>query len=143
MTNVTAAILCAQVDKVGELVEMRRKNARLYNSFLKGVKGIRLPIEEKWAKNVYWMYAIVVEDSFSVSRDELMKRLFEKGIQTRQFFMGMHEQPHLRKFADGKYPVTKYISKRGLYLPSSSHLKKEEIKYVCEAIKEISERNEI
>jgi perosamine synthetase len=137
MTNVAAAIGSAQMDKIDKFVEMRRENAKIYNSLLKGVEGIKTPIEEPWAKNVYWMYSILLEDSFPLKREELMKKLSENGIQTRTFFMGMHEQPFLRKFAKGRYPVTEYISKRGLYLPSSSHLKREQIEFICNTIKRL------
>jgi len=48
---------------------------------------------KEWAKNVYWMYFILVEDGFGMSRDELMKELEKWGIETRTFFIPMHEQP--------------------------------------------------
>ena len=139
MTNVAAAIGSAQMDKIEKLVEMRRENAKIYNSLLKDVKGIKTPIEEPWAKNVYWMYSILLEDSFPLKREEFMQKLSENGIQTRTFFVGMHEQSFLRKFAKGEYPVTEYISKRGLYLPSSSHLKREQIEFICNTIKKIKQ----
>ena len=60
---------------------------------IKDVKGIRLPVEKEWAKNVYWMYSILVEDEFGMSRDELMEELEKKGVETRRFFIPMHEQP--------------------------------------------------
>lgn len=139
MTNITAAIGSAQMDKVEKLVDMRRNNAKLYNSLLEDVKGIKIPIEESWAKNVYWMYSILLEDSFPIKREDFMQKLLEKGIQTRTFFIGMHEQPFLRRFATGEYPITEYISKRGLYLPSSSHLKKEEVEFICNTIKRLKQ----
>lgn len=106
----------------------------------KDVKGITLPIEKEWAKNVYWMYSILVEDEFGMSRDELMKEkeLEKKGIETRTFFIPMHEQPVFQKrglFKGESYPVAEELSRKGLYLPSSSGLKEEEIRYICEMIK--------
>ena len=136
MSNLHAAIGSAQMDKVEKLVEMRRNNAKLYNELLQDVKGIRLPIEEPWAKCVYWMYNILLEDNFPMSRERFMDELFGKGIQARTFFYGMHEQLFIMPKGE-RFPVTEYISRRGLYLPSSSHLKKEEIEYICNTIKEI------
>lgn len=67
-----------------------------------------------------------------------MDELEKIGIETRPFFIPMHRQPVLRKMGlfDGEsYSVAEEISEKGMHLPSSSGLKKEEIKYICEAIK--------
>ena len=58
MTNIQAAIGLAQFERMDELSERKRRKADLYNSLLKDVKGITLPVEKEWAKNVYWMYSI-------------------------------------------------------------------------------------
>ena len=140
MTNIQAAIGLAQFEKIDELAEMRRQNAHRYNEYLKDVEGIRLPVEKEWAKNVYWMYSILIEDEFGMSRDELMDRLMEYGIDTRTFFVPMHEQPVFRNmglFEGERHPVAEELSRTGMYLPSSSGLKEEEIRYICDAIEEI------
>lgn len=142
MTNIQAATGLAQFEKIDKLVEMRRGNAHLYNEYLKNVEGIRIPVEKEWAKNVYWMYSILIEDEFGMSRDELMKKLREKGIDTRIFFIPMHQQLVFQKmglFKEESYPVAEDISRKGIYLPSGSGLKEEEIKFICDAIKDIKE----
>lgn len=146
MTNVQAAIGLAQLERIGELVAMRRRNAVLYNSLLKNVNGIRTPPEEPWAKNVYWMYGVLVGDEFGMTMPQLREKLQQKGIETRTFFIGMHKQPVYRaggdkRFPDctGSYPVSDELEKRGFYLPSSSHLTKEQITEVAEAIKSLQE----
>ena len=109
----------------------------------KDVEGIRLPIENKWAKNVYWMYSILIEDELGTSRDELMNKLEKKGIETRTFFIPMHEQPVFQDmglFKEERYPVAEEQARTGMYLPSSSGLKEEVIRYICEAIKDIDKR---
>jgi perosamine synthetase len=137
MSNLHASIGSAQMDKIDRLVEMRRNNAKHYNELLRDVRGIKLPTEESWAKNIYWMYSIVLEDSFPMSREKFMDELYRKGIQTRTFFLGMHEQPFLMHSGE-RYPVTEWISRRGLYLPSSSHLQYYQMEFICNAIKELS-----
>ena len=142
MTNIQAAIGLAQFERIDELVEMRRRNAHLYNGYLKDVVGVTLPVEKEWAKNVYWMYSILVEDEFGMSRDELMKKLEEKGIETRTFFIPMNEQLVFQErglFNGESYPVAEELSRKGMYLPSSSGLKEDEIKYICDVIKGIKE----
>jgi perosamine synthetase len=90
------------------------------------------------------MYGIVVHpEEFGKTRGELMQNLKEKGIDTRYFFKPMHNQKLLRKFSvedEGDYPVTEWLSQNGFYLPSSSGLKPEDIKYVCQKIKGIHQK---
>lgn len=139
MTNIQAAIGLAQLENIDRLVEMRRKNAQLYNKLLKGVPGITLPVEKKWAKNVYWMYCIVIENEFGMSRDELMAFLRQKGVDTRTFFIPMHVQPAFKNiglFEGEHYPVSERLAEKGLYLPSGSGLTEEQISTVCEAVKQ-------
>jgi perosamine synthetase len=140
MTNLQAAIGLAQFERIEELVEMRRTNAKLYNRLLKDIPGIQLPVEEKWAKNVYWMYSILVEPEYGLSRNELMTELQSRGIETRAFFIPMNKQPvfsNMGWYQHECYPIAEDISQKGLYLPSSSGLKASEVNYVCNAILDI------
>lgn len=135
MTNLQAAVGVAQLNKIEKFIEIKRKNAELYNSLLREIDGITLPPEMSWAKNVYWMYSILIdEEKFGINRDKLMKELEKEGIETRPFFYPMHTlPPHFRK---EKYPVAEFLSKRGINLPSAVTLKKEEVEYICQKIKE-------
>jgi len=140
MTNIQAAIGLAQFERIDELAAKRRKNARLYNDLLKSIAGITIPVEKEWAKNVYWMYSILVTDEFGITRDELMDKLMEKGIDTRAFFLPMHQQPALNNiglFAGERYPVAEDLSRKGMYLPSSTGLSEDEIRHICRVIKEV------
>jgi len=102
-----------------------------------------LPIEKKWAKNVYWMYGVLLEKNLGVGRDELMEFLAKEGIGTRAFFEPMNRQPVFKKiglFKQEKYPVAEDWGNRGLYLPSSSGLTEEKIKHIAEKIKKFFRR---
>lgn len=139
MTNIQAAIGVAQLEKLSEMVEIKRKNAMLYNSLLKEIDGIVLPPEVKWAKNVYWMYSILVNDKFGISRNELIVKLGEAGIDTRPFFYPIHIQPPYKGHT-GKFPVAEELSRKGVNLPSSVTLKREDIEYITSKIKEFAGR---
>lgn len=146
LTNLQAAVGLAQLMQVDKFVKARRRNARLYNRLLKNVKGLRLPIEKEWAKNVYWMYGVVVEKEFGISRDELMDALSKKKIGTRAFFVPMHQQPVFRKmglFRGESYPVAEDLGRRGLYLPSGSGLMRNQINEVCSVLKELSRKHDV
>jgi perosamine synthetase len=141
MTNIQAAIGVAQMEYANELVEARIKNAKLYNNLLKDVGGITLPPKKEWVKNVYWMYGILIGKEFGVAVPEIRDALLKRGIDTRTFFIPMHKQPvYLNNkklnFPDcsGLYPVADMLSEKGFYLPSSSSLKKDQIKQICEIL---------
>ena len=145
LTNIQAAIGLAQLEKIEKYVNARRSNAKYYNNLLRSVKGIRTPPEAKWAKNVYWMYGILVQEDFGISMPKFRDDLYKKGIDTRTFFIGMHKQPAYQgndeMFPDisGNYPISDELERKGCYLPSSSHLTKEEIAKIVDTIKTIKE----
>jgi perosamine synthetase len=130
MTNLQAAIGCAQLRKFGEFVEMRRQNAARYNDRLsEAAEFIQLPVERSWATNCYWMYGVVLSDACQLSRDEVTSKLREQGIDTRPFFHPMHRQPIFE--STYSLPISERLGQRGFYLPSSSHLSEGEIDYIA------------
>jgi perosamine synthetase len=136
MSGLQAAFGLAQLQHIDEFVSIRRNNAKLYNSLLSEPKGkITLPPEAPWAKNVYWMYSILIQDSFGISREDLMRSLELEGIQTRTFFYPIHVQPiYAKRHQEEKFPVADELSKKGINLPSGNNLTTDEIIYVCECI---------
>lgn len=120
MTNIQAAIGLAQFERIDELAEMRRRNAHPYNEYPEDVFGVCLPVGKEWAKNVYWMYSILIEDGFGMSGDELMDRLMgHYGVDTRTFFVPMHEQPVFQDmglFEGGRHPVAEELARTGMYV---------------------------
>ena len=134
MPNILAAMGCAQLENIDEYIKIKRENAAYYNELLKDIKGIALPIEKEWAKNVYWLYSIVVEDEYGINRDQLIKILAENRIESRPFFIPVHEMPPYVDCKHGDLSVTEELSRKGINLPSSVGLTKEEIEKVCEVI---------
>lgn len=131
MTNMQAAIGLAQTEQMGGFVENRRRNAALYTEYLQEIPGIVTPPEAAWAKNVFWMYSILVEDEFGMTRDQLRAYLARNGIETRTFFIPMHLQPiYYEAFKGQRYPVSEMLCQRGFYLPSASSLTAQQIKYI-------------
>ncbi len=136
LTNMQAAVGLAQTEQMDKFVSWRRENAALYTSLLRDVPGLTTPVEEPWAQNVYWMYGVLVEDEFGISRDELRLRLAARGIETRTFFIPMHLQPiYYADYKGERYPVAEDLCRRGLYLPSASSLTRREIECVVDAVK--------
>lgn len=132
LTNIQAAIGLAQLERIEQTIEIKRRNAKLYNLLLKDVEGITLPVEESWAKNVYWMYSILVEKDYKLKRDELMIKLKNKGIDTRPFFSPVHKMPYLDEGL--KLPVAEELGEKGINLPSSINLTKEQIETITSVL---------
>ncbi len=135
LTNIQAALGVAQLENVEKLVEKKRWIGQTYNKKLEGIPGIILPIEKKWAKNVYWMYGIVLEESTGIDAEEFAKKLKILGVGTRPFFLGMHKQPVFEKmslFKGEDCPVAERIARQGLYLPSGLTLTEDDIDFVVE-----------
>ena len=141
MTNMQAAVGLAQTERFEFLVNCRRNNAKYYGKSLAGVPGLVLPPEKSWAKNVFWMYAILVQPAFGMSRDELRGKLAEYGIETRTFFIPIHLQPiYFKNYGHQSFPVAEMLCERGMYLPSASTLTPEDIRFVAQCIKKIHAR---
>ena len=137
MPNVLAAIGLAQLERADVYLEARRSNAVRYNALLGGQSGIVTPPELSWTTNSYWMYSIMIDESFGISRDQVMAGLKAAGIETRSFFVSMHRQPALAKFGcdvSGTYPVTDELAQKGLYLPSTAGLTDAQIARIAEAL---------
>jgi perosamine synthetase len=138
LTNLQAALGVAQLERIDEIVARKREIAALYTERLAGIEGLTLPVERPWARSVFWMYGLLVDEETGVDAAELAGRLDDRGVETRPFFLGMHEQPALHRrglFRDEHYPVAERIARQGLYLPSGLALTDEQIETVCGAVR--------
>lgn len=138
MTNIQAALGVGQIERMDEIVTRKRFIAARYTEFLKGIPGIQLPVEETWAKNVYWVYGVVVDEANGCSAAQLSLRLKEHDVETRPFFLGMHEQPVFQKmglFAGECYPIAERLARQGLYIPSGLTITNQQIDTVASAVK--------
>lgn len=86
ITNLQAALGLAQLERIEELILKKRQIFKWYKELLQDIEGIRLNPEKKGVKNVFWMVCLVLDKDFKIGRDELIKKLKEKGIDTRPFF---------------------------------------------------------
>jgi len=137
MTNLQAAMGCAQLERIDAFIARKLDMAARYNTGLQNLP-LQLPFIEPWAKTSVWMYAVVLEDSVPFDANEFAGRLMALGVQTRPFFKGMHEQPVYRQmglFLDASLPVTERIYRRGLYLPSGQAITDEQIEQVITSVR--------
>ena len=137
MTNLQAALGVAQLRRIDEFIRKKIEIARAYEAALDGIEGITLHPEMPWAKCVYWLYSILVDEkAYGLSRDELKRRLAEEGVETRRFFYPMHVMPPYRPYLrqKQKFPVAERLASMGLNLPSGVKLSKDAVAYIADLI---------
>jgi perosamine synthetase len=136
MTNIQAAIGCAQLEQADAILARRKTIAGAYETGLAGLTGLRLPPAEPWAENVYWMYSVLVEPGFGPDRDAVREGLRARGVDSRPFFVPLHELPPHR--SDIPFPVATRLARQGLNLPSGTGLTTDQISTVCQALRELA-----
>lgn len=140
LTNLQDALGLAQIERMPEIIARKRWIGESYGERLKSIPGITLPVEEPWAQQVYWMYGLVLEESTHLSAADFARLLQAEGIETRPFFLGMHEQPVFTRqglFKGERYPVAELLARQGLYLPSGLALTEDQLDQVCRAVEKI------
>ncbi len=135
LTNLQAALGVAQMERVEQFIQRKRESTQRYSSLLAGVKGVKLPPKAEWARSVYWMYSILIEDEFGMDRDELMARLRQVGVDTRPFFHPIHRLPPYQR--GETLAVAEDLSRRGVNLPSSATLGAKDVERVAKAIADL------
>lgn len=140
MTNIAAAIGLAQLEQIDWHLSRRRDIAAQYKDHLGRDLRLTLQPEKHWARNSYWINCVVLNGHLPISRDKMMERLSERGIETRPFFYPMHSLPMYRQFAsENKFPIAETVSARGINLPSSANLEDEDIAGICSEILQLIE----
>jgi len=143
MTNLQASLGVSQLKRIKSIVSKRHKVGKEYFQRLRNNKNIYIPeISRSYAKNIYWIIAFVITNkNLKIDAKKLTKMLIKYGIQTRPFFWPMHMQKILKnkyKISNGdSYKNSEYISKYGLYLPSSLDIKSNQIKFICDKVNSI------
>jgi perosamine synthetase len=135
MTNLQAAVGLAQTERLSKLIEKRVSSAARYRQLLGAVRGLTQPPDRPGVKNVFWMFGLLVQPEFGLSRDDLRLFLANNGIETRTFFIPIHLQPiYFETYRGERYPIAESLCQKGMYLPSGPGLTDPEIRYISETI---------
>lgn len=136
MSSILAALGISQLNRVNDLIAMRRKNAQYLNNRLSDVKELILP---KPPSNefycVYQMYSIRVKEG-KKKRNELMQHLKDRGITSKVYFDPIHKYSIFQELGYGsvKLPTTELLASEVLTLPMYPHMTKDELNYILEAV---------
>lgn len=134
MTNLQAAIGCAQMEKLPEILARKRRIAHFYAEHLADLDGLQLPGEAGYARNVHWMYHVGLRGPLAARRGEILRHLAERGIETREGFIPFNLQDIF--LARGltrreACPVANEAACRTFYLPSGPLLTEAQLARVC------------
>lgn len=144
MTNMQAAIGCAQLEKIEDHLKRKREIGTYYYNEFKDIPDILLPVTKTaYAENIFWVFGIVIGDSYGFDAIEACNRLKEMGIGTRTFFYPIHKQPVYLKagmFSSVECSNAEYLSERGFYIPSGIGITDEQMKEVAKCVKALFAR---
>jgi len=132
MTNLQAALGVAQFDRIEELLNKKREIFEWYQEGLKEMSNIKLNYQASWAKNVYWMVCISIDNYSEKQRDELIIKLKEKSIDSRPFFYPVSDMPI---YDSCDTPITHKVYQKGINLPSYFDIQKNDVEYIINIIK--------
>ena len=144
MTNLQAALGCGQLKNIKKILKRKREIGRRYISILKNCKKIYIqPYKLKYAKNIFWVFGVLINKEIKISRNSIVNKLNKKNIQTRNFFYPMHKQKIFKKmkvFSNTvRYKNAEFLSENGFYLPSGLGITNREIDYVGNTLFKILE----
>jgi perosamine synthetase len=141
MSSMQAALGLAQLERIDELVARKRQAFQWYAEELAPIEEITLNAEPKETRNVYWMVTAVVSPELGIGKVEFMRRLAQRGIDTRPFFHPLSALPAYSGSVEGRRAqsrneVSYRVGNQGVNLPSSLRLTREDVRRVGAAVRE-------
>ena len=139
LPNISAALGLGQFTNIEKVFSAKERIYNRYKKNLEGVKGVKIPVIREWVtRYIMWVFNIYLDSSYPITRDELVKKLKEKNIETRNAFVPINKQTVLIEkyglFKENDCPNANYIMDNGFYLPSGNTISNEEIDFVSNQI---------
>ena len=116
MSNVQAAIGCAQMERIDELVARKREVFMHYNAALAGLTGIAMNPEPDGCVNSYWMPTVVFDEILKIERDELLEAFKKRNIDARVFFWPLSDLDMFVAIPENR--IARSICARAINLPA-------------------------
>ncbi len=145
MTNLQAALGCAQLEQLDGFIKLKRKNYAIYRKHIDRIDGLGLVHEPGYGLSNRWFYSLLIDRKVhGLSLIELMEKLAANKIEARPLWHLNHMQKPHKDCRAYKIEKAGILSERILNIPSSVTLSEDEICYVCKILKKIlEERKEL
>ena len=134
MSNIQAAIGCAQLERIDELISKKRKIFNFYKDNLKNLP-VKFNPEPKNTKNGYWMPTIIVDEGIKFDRDDVLNKFNQENIDARVFFWPLSSLPMFESKKENFNSYSLYM--RGINLPSYHDLTENQQERVIKVLKNI------
>src|ERR1700722_13186968 len=141
MTDVQAAVGLVQLRKLDSLNQRRMQIAAKYSAGLKDIRGLTVPFVRPENKHVFHIYCVLVEDTFSRSKEDFMWELYtEKKIKAWSHYMPIHLTTVYRQMGHGpgECPVAERLFQKYVSIPIHPRMTDEVVQYVIESIEELA-----
>lgn len=127
LTNVQAALGCAQLERLNEYLAAKRAIARRYEEGLRDQVGVTLMPQAPWACSAFWLYTVLIDaGQFGADSRALMRHLDANGVQTRPLWQPIHRSPAHKGAPSTECPVAEMLNRMALSLPCSVGLSTEQ-----------------
>lgn len=137
LSNVQAAMGCAQMELLPEFVEIKRSINAAYANAFADLPGVTMMAEASWARSICWLNTVLIDEAeYGEDSRALMKRLGRRGIQARPLWQPLHLSEAFRGVQCVGGQVADDINRRALSLPSSVGMTSEQIQEVINAVRE-------
>ncbi len=135
MTNISAALGVAQLERLPEYISKKKHNYHLYSEKINHIHGIELSQLPPYADNNNWLYAIRINDTiYGKNRDQLIHYLEDNNIQSRPVWKLNHEQKPYRNCQTYKIENAPSLYNNTLNIPSSVNLTKDNVDYIASVL---------
>ena len=137
LTNLQAAVGCAQMERLEEFVAKKRQIAAIYDNELGGLPGMRPFPAARWASSACWFSGISLEAGKTKPLHEVCSELKSRGIDAKMFWKPIHLQPPYILTERQEMSITEATWERVLTLPCSTGISADEQAYVIDAVKSV------
>ena len=142
LTNLQAAVGCAQLERLDEFLAAKRAIASRYSEELGVLPGVTPMREPDWGRSAFWLSTILIDaPQFGMDSRQLLRALEAEGIQARPLWQAMHRSPAHRDSHAAPCPVTERLTRDALSLPCSTGLTGAEQDRVISAIARVAQRS--
>jgi perosamine synthetase len=144
LSEINAAIGIAQISRLDEILENRRRVANEYIRRLMTNPNLVLPTLQESEQTSWFVFVVRLSDLFEPGdRDQIIRELRAAGIGCANYFPPIHLQPYMRErlgHKAGDFPVCEYISARTIALPFFNRMTRGQVDRVCAALESILQR---
>jgi len=143
LSEINSALGVAQVRRLDEILENRRRVAHWYMDRLMTSRYLILPTIFDDTHMSWFVFVVRLNDLFEIGdRDEVMRMLRSENIGCNNYFPPIHLQPYMVEkfgFKPGDFPVTEYVSARTLALPFFGKMTQKQVMSVCDVLEKTLE----